>query len=179
MNKLNNDWLYETENKNIIRYILGTKGINPLICIGINPSKAKPNDLDNTLESVQRIAIINGFDSWIMLNIYPQRATNPNDMHQKIDTSIHEINLSHIKELLCQYSNPVIWAAWGTLIEKRKYLIECLNDIYILTSTYNCKWVKFGKISKKGHPHHPLYLKSDSTLELFGIKDYINKFGIK
>ena len=39
------------------RYILGTAGKKPLITIGINPSTAEPDNLDNTLKSVERIAL--------------------------------------------------------------------------------------------------------------------------
>ena len=59
-------WLYAPNFYSEYRYILGTRGSNPLICIGINPSTAKPDDLDNTLKSVQRIALGNGFDSFII-----------------------------------------------------------------------------------------------------------------
>ena len=41
-------WLYVPDYYADYRYILGTKGENPLICIGINPSTAAPDDLDNT-----------------------------------------------------------------------------------------------------------------------------------
>lgn len=34
-----------------------------------------------------------------MLNIYPQRATNPNNMHKEIDKKIHKRNLEFIKSL--------------------------------------------------------------------------------
>ncbi|HIS58981.1 MAG TPA: DUF1643 domain-containing protein, partial [Candidatus Faecousia faecipullorum] len=56
-------WLYAPNFYSEYRYILGTRGENPLICIGINPSTARPDDLDNTLKSVERIALGNGFDS--------------------------------------------------------------------------------------------------------------------
>ena len=46
-------WLYAPNFYSEYRYILGTRGKNPLICVGINPSTAKPDDLDNTLKSVQ------------------------------------------------------------------------------------------------------------------------------
>ena len=39
-------WLYVPNAYTEYRYILGTRGKNPLICIGINPSTAKPDDLD-------------------------------------------------------------------------------------------------------------------------------------
>ena len=49
-------WLYIPDHYAEYRYLLGTRGENPLICIGINPSTAVPGDLDNTLKSVERIA---------------------------------------------------------------------------------------------------------------------------
>ena len=45
-------WLYVPDFYTEYRYILGTRGQNPLICIGVNPSTAAPEDLDNTLKSV-------------------------------------------------------------------------------------------------------------------------------
>ena len=63
------EWLYAPNFYSEYRYILGTRGKNPLICIGINPSTAQPGDLDNTLKSVQRIAHGNGFDRFIMFNV--------------------------------------------------------------------------------------------------------------
>ena len=65
-------WLYVPNAYTEYRYILGTRGKNPLICIGINPSTAKPDDLDNTLKSVERTAHFNGYDSFIMFNVYAQ-----------------------------------------------------------------------------------------------------------
>ena len=53
-------WLYVPDHYADYRYLLGTRGKNPLICIGINPSTAAPGDLDNTLKSVERIAAGNG-----------------------------------------------------------------------------------------------------------------------
>jgi hypothetical protein len=173
MNILDNNWLYTHSHNNTVRYILGTKGLHPLICIGINPSTAEPNNLDNTLKSVERLALSNSYDSWIMLNVYPQRATNPNDLHKTINTSIHKENINQISNLLQSIQNPTIWGAWGTLINKRPYLLKCLKDIYTTSQSYNCKWVSIGKRTKQGHPHHPLYLCSKSTPEQFDMDDYI------
>ena len=62
-------WIYAPNFYSEYRYILGTRGKKPLICIGINPSTAEPENLDNTLKSVERIALGNGFDSFIMFNV--------------------------------------------------------------------------------------------------------------
>jgi hypothetical protein len=44
-------WLYIPDFYSEYRYILGTVGKKPLITIGINPSTAEPDNLDNTLET--------------------------------------------------------------------------------------------------------------------------------
>ena len=48
-------WLYVPNYYGEYRYILGTRGEKPLICVGVNPSTAAPGDLDNTLKSVERV----------------------------------------------------------------------------------------------------------------------------
>lgn len=165
------NWLYSksTDNKN--RYILGEKGNNPIICIGLNPSSAEPGDLDPTLRQVKSRAISLGYDSWIMINLYPQRATDPDDMHKRLNKKIHLKNLEEVKQYLP--SNYDIWAAWGTLIEKRPYLSKCLKDLYKVLGQEG-RWFTIGKKSKTGHPHHPLYLKKNLPLDDFDIENYID-----
>ncbi len=75
-------WLYVPNTYSEYRYILGTRGQKPLICVGINPSTAAPDALDPTLQSAQRIALNNGYDSFLMFNVYAQRATRPDDMER-------------------------------------------------------------------------------------------------
>ena len=43
-------WLYVPPYYTEYRYILGTRGENPLICIGINPSTAQPGDLHSAAQ---------------------------------------------------------------------------------------------------------------------------------
>ena len=93
-------WLYVPDFYTEYRYILGTRGENPLICIGINPSTAAPDDLDNTLKSVARIAAGNGYDSWIMFNVYAQRATNPDDMDRVLNERLHGENMRAFEYIL-------------------------------------------------------------------------------
>ena len=44
-------WIYVPDFYTDYRYILGTVGNNPLITIGINPSTAEPEKMDNTMKS--------------------------------------------------------------------------------------------------------------------------------
>lgn len=167
-------WIYAPNFYSEYRYILGTRGSNPLICIGINPSTAKPDDLDNTLKSVERIAIGNGFDSFIMFNVYAQRATDPNSMEKECNSLLHQENMEAFRYVLSISNAPAVWAAWGTIIEKRAYLPACLSDMIEIGETLGAKWYCAGSISKKGHPHHPLYLKKDEILKPFDVVSYLN-----
>lgn len=170
----NKPWIYHHDEP-LSRYSLGQEGARPFVCFGINPSTAKPNDLDPTVASVARFAVNQGYDGWIMFNIYPQRATNPNNMHKKLEPELHRKNLETIKELLSGQSLD-IWCAWGTLIEKRDYLIPCLKDIAEVLSSTGCRYYTRGRRSKAGHPHHPLYLKKDSPLDAFDLEEYLSQF---
>jgi len=166
-------WLYAPNFYSEYRYILGTRGENPLICIGINPSTAQPGDLDNTLKSVERIALGNGFDSFIMFNVYAQRATDPDAMEHQCNQALHRENLEAFRYVLSISQSPVVWAAWGTIIEKRAYLPDCLRDMLAIGRQYGAKWCCAGSVSKKGHPHHPLYLRKDEKLRPFDIDGYL------
>ena len=168
-------WLYAPNFYSEYRYILGTRGENPLICIGINPSTAKPDDLDNTLKSVERIALGNGFDSFIMFNVYAQRATDPDAMEKTCNLQLHKENLEAFRYVLSISEHPAVWAAWGTIIEKRDYLPKCVQDMVALGQEYGARWYCAGAVSKKGHPHHPLYLRKDEKIKPFDIEAYLQK----
>ena len=169
-------WLYVPDFYTEYRYILGTRGQNPLICIGVNPSTAAPDDLDNTLKSVSRIAAGNGYDSWIMFNVYAQRATRPEDMDRELNRQLHQANMAafeYILQNVAQGLRPAVWAAWGTIIEKRPYLPGCVRDMVALGRRYNARWLCAGKRSAKGHPHHPLYLRKDEKTVDFDVEQYL------
>ena len=168
-------WLYVPNTYSEYRYILGTRGARPLICIGINPSTAAPEALDPTLQSVNRIALANGYDSFLMFNVYAQRATRPDDMEQACNTTLHEENRKAFRYLLSLSDAPAVWAAWGNIIEKRDYLKDCMQDLVTDGKAVGAKWFTAGPLLKSGHPHHPLYLKRDTKLLDFDIESYLNK----
>ena len=169
-------WLYVPDHYSEYRYILGTRGQHPLVCIGINPSTAVPDRLDNTLKSAERIALHNGYDSFVMFNVYAQRATDPDDMERELNPVLHRENMKAFSWLLSQFpSPPDLWAAWGAIIEKRPYLPGCVLDMAAIGQGLGARWFTAGPRSKAGHPHHPLYLKKDSPLDPFtDLTDYLH-----
>ena len=169
-------WIYVPDYYTEFRYILGTRGVNPLICIGVNPSTAEPDKLDNTLKSVQRIAASNGYDSFIMFNVYAQRATRPDDMDRELDERLHRANMDAFRWVLSHAGEaPAVWAAWGAVIEKRPYLPACVRDMVAVGEDYGARWLRAGKCSKRGHPHHPLYLRKDEKTADFDVRGYLDK----
>ena len=169
-------WLYVPDFYADYRYILGTRGERPLVCIGVNPSTAAPDDLDPTLQSVQRIALANGFDSFIMFNVYAQRATRPQDMERELNPVLHRENMAAFAWVLAHGGpSPAVWAAWGNIIEQRAYLKTCLLDMIGIGQRYGAVWYTAGARSRRGHPHHPLYLKKDSVLDSFDAAAYCER----
>ena len=160
-----NRWLYVPHTYSEYRYILGTRGLKPLICVGINPSTAAPDALDPTLQSAQRIALNNGYDSFLMFNVYAQRATRPDDMEPTCNAALHAENRKAFRYLL----------AWGNIIEKRDYLMDCMRDFAADGQAAGARWFTAGPLLKSGHPHHPLYLKAATPLQPFDIDAYLNR----
>ena len=170
-------WLYIPDFYTEYRYVLGTRGEYPVICAGINPSTAEPDNLDPTLKSVSRIAAANAFDSWLMFNVYAQRATRPDDMDTQRNERLHHENMEAFRALLRMAASggrmPVVWAAWGAIIEKRAWLRDCVRDMFLLGEDFGARWVCAGKCSKAGHPHHPLYLRKDELFHPFDMGGYL------
>lgn len=152
--------------------MLGTVGEKTLVCFGINPSTAEPGNLDQTMVSVERIAQNNGFDSWVMFNVYPKRDTNFDNLQQLRDDEIHQENLRIIKSYFDSKSEVCVWAAWGEHINERAYLIPCFKDILRTIKADKVSWTSIGT-NKSGSPKHPLYQKATSELKPFDIEEYV------
>ena len=168
-------WLYAPSFYSEYRYILGTRGEKPLICIGVNPSTAAPDHLDNTLKSVERIALANGYDGFLLFKVYAQRATDPNDMERLYNPALHAENLAAFDYALSLAPRPAVWAAWGNIVEKRGYLFSCLRDMAEAGQRRGARWFSAGAPLKSGHPHHPLYLRKDTQLQPFDMEAYLRR----
>jgi hypothetical protein len=165
-----------TENPNEARFSLGQLGYNNLIIIGVNPSYATDIISDKIITTVKTFAENGNSDGWIMLNLYPQRTTNPTLLHEFLDKKLHKQNLQEIDNILKKIKHqPLIWAAWGTLITSRPYFKQCLKDIFKITAKYNPLWINYDKVTKDGHPKHPPIFAYDVKKYKFDVLTYIDK----
>jgi hypothetical protein len=166
-------WIYERAVDGSARFVLGTAGQNPLVCFGINPSIATPDALDPTVKRVRRFAVNNGYDSWTMLNVYPQIATDPRDLDRLHRAELKDENERQIAALIDGRALTLL-AAWGGLVTSRPYLPALLRDILELTSRAGCQWVSLGDSTKHGHPRHPSRLAAETPLQPFDMDSYLH-----
>lgn len=78
----NDGMIYQNSPDNKARFVLGTRGNNPLIVMSINPSVGAPDVKSPTVGTVEHIAKDYGYDSWIILCLYPQRATHLDELDE-------------------------------------------------------------------------------------------------
>ena len=107
-----------------------------------------------------------------MLNLYPQRETNPKYIDLTRNNEWHIENLQHISDVLITKQCTIL-VAWGNLIKFRSYLIDCLHKIVNITKRQQTHWVCLGK-TKNGHPRHPLYVSGETLLIDFDMENYLN-----
>lgn len=120
-----------------------------------------PNAPDRTVSRVSRFAADNGYDSWTMLNVYPQIATDPKDIDRVHRPDLKAENERQVATMICDRPLTLL-AAWGGLVTSRPYLPSLLRDILQVTTRAGCDWVSLGDLTKKGHPRHPLYVRADT-----------------
>lgn len=148
-----------------IRYSLTNKGDNPLIVFGINPSTADKGKPDPTMRRVMGFAERYGFDSFVMLNVYPLRATNPAALPQECDAALHAANINEIVNVVSSHPGVPILLAYGGNINSRKYLRPCLRDIVEAIKQYSPKYYQIGTaLNLDGSPKHPLMALYSSTM---------------
>ncbi len=164
--------IYINTIDNKARYVLGEKGKRTLVIFGVNPSTADDKKLDPTVTRVTRYAKKQGFDGWLMFNLYAQRATDPRHMAMKSDAEYLSGNIKHAAQYIDKGS--VIWAAWGNLIASRKYLPGCLAEISRALSGKKVSWKTIG-LTQQGHPRHPLMMRYDAEFVDFDIEKYLLK----
>lgn len=163
--------IYIHSSDNTARFALGSPAAKTLVVFGVNPSTATDTKFDRTIHRVENYSRTHGFDGWLMLNLYPQRTTNPKNLHETCDPKLHAENIAVISKALGDAGKYTLCAAWGGLVEDRKYLAACLMEIAAALGEKS--WHSIGLPTKRGHPRHPLYVRGSTPLEIFEMETYL------
>lgn len=168
--------LYECNNDDTARFILGRNGTKKLFVVGLNPSTANKEKSDTTIAKVERVARNNGFDGFVMANLYPLRSTDPNGLPEVVDENLFQNNFNQIMLLAEQEDKPIFWAAWGGDIVLRAYLSKSFSELVTLIAKINGSWVNYGELRKDGHPRHPSRLSYSWQFSAFDAVSYAQRF---
>lgn len=150
--------IYKTDSENKYRYALGALSAKPLFVIGLNPSTADDKVADPTIKKVMGFAEQNGYSSFVMLNLYPERSPYPDDLPLEADSNQFEKNVQIILELISTQEQADILLAWGDNIYSRDYLLKSIHLIYKTLSSHKVNWWRISDLTKRGQPRHPLYI---------------------
>ncbi|MDR2027681.1 MAG: DUF1643 domain-containing protein [Prevotellaceae bacterium] len=166
--------IYRNSEDNSLRYVLGKKGSNPLVVLGLNPSTADDKTPDQTITRVMGFAEGTKHDGFVMINLYPLRATNPDNLPKEFNIEHHRANLEAIDAALNGYQEIDVLVAFGSGGITRSYLKDCLKDIVALIGKRKVNWYKIGELTKYGHPRHPSRAAYEA-LTSFDIEEYMKK----
>jgi hypothetical protein len=124
----------------------------------MNPSAAREETSDRTINRVINASVKLGHDGWVAFNTYPERATDAKDM-DRIDYDMIKENVKQIESYLLAHNVKEVWGAWGNL--KYEALKVGKDAILEMLNRHGIKVFYFGELTKSGNPRHPLYMASD------------------
>jgi hypothetical protein len=126
-----------------------------LIFIMLNPSTADALYNDPTVERCQRRAIQDGYGGLMVVNLFALRATQPFLLKQRQDPVGPDNDRSILQ--VCSIPEATVVCGWGThgvLHGRDQQVIKMLQLQGIPLHAL--------KVSKKGHPWHPLYVSYET-----------------
>lgn len=157
------------------RYTLGRRwaeGQRLLAYVMFNPSTADAEDDDATIRRCIRFAQAHGFDALEVVNLFAYRARDPKDLRNAgylvgPENDAHIQHIASIAEEVC--------VAWGALAADLARPQVVLPQLRMVGTPISCL-----RITRSGHPQHPLMLASSCKLQPFtpeAIQDAMQRGG--
>jgi len=154
------------------RYLIGHDGKKPLFAIGMNPSAAREESSDRTVNRIIKASVDLGYDGWFVANIYPERATDAANL-STYDPLIVYDNIITIRNFLREHHIKEVWGAWGECNIKQLTLGR--DPLLRMLMEEGINVFAFG-LNKSGNPKHPLYLKIITENKVYlDIEDLLSK----
>ncbi|MGI8400912.1 MAG: DUF1643 domain-containing protein [Gemmatimonadaceae bacterium] len=169
--------IYSNSRSDLWRFTLGRSGNRKLITIGLNPSTATEEKSDATVAKVEQVARRNGFEGFVMLNLYPVRSTDFRALAVRANAKAFAENLKTIESVVATESKPVIWAAWGDSILAREFFVDSAKELFERLQKYGTSWQRFGPFTASGYPRHPSRLKYAWGFSPLEAKSYVRTLG--
>jgi hypothetical protein len=167
--------IYTNSPDNRLRFTLGKSGGRKLLTIGLNPSTATQERSDTTAAKVEQVSRQKDFDGFVMLNLYPVRSTDFNQLPLNANKKALAKNLEVIETLVAAESHPTIWAAWGAHITARPFFVSFAVTIVERLQQYRVDWRHFGPLTIAGHPRHPSRLNYAWEFRAFDADGYVRQ----
>jgi hypothetical protein len=146
------------------RYLLGRVWDHSkprALVVMLNPSTADAYTDDATIRSLIRLLSAIGYGSFEVVNLFGFRATKPAEL-LSIPNPVGPDNDRIFDGAVERCDIPIV--AWGAHPFSRHRAEQMAGRIRAIRPMTFC----FGK-TKAGHPKHPLYLKTGTQLEVWGI----------
>lgn len=151
------------------RVLTPTKSQNPLVVIAMNPSYANHTESDRTVNTVIAASSTLGHDGWMMLNLYPERATKPQNLN-RFDAALWAQNWTAIEDVLNTFGVTEVLGAWGdppnsTIREAKKETLKAFKARG--TNVYY-----FEQLNASGNPRHPT--RRNVPWPITGVRRYLS-----
>jgi hypothetical protein len=129
--------------------------------IMLNPSTADAHQNDPTITRCMSFARRWGFGSLEVVNLFAYRSTDPR-LLSVVDDPVGPENDAYILNAIRRTELVVLaWGTKGVLRQRDQEVLDLISDyeLYAL------------EISKRGHPKHPLYLRSEVSPTPFQVDE--------
>lgn len=134
----------------------------------LNPSTADASVDDATSRKCEGFAERWGYDGFVIVNVFTYRATDPTDLLKHVHTLPREANdptaevyLDHAIAYAGERKAPFV-CAWGATLSGVEHFSDLFAKVLLAPITRHAL-----KVTKSGHPGHPLYIPYETPLAEF------------
>lgn len=133
-----------------------------LLFVMLNPSTADAEQDDATIRRCVTFAALHGFQSLAVVNLFAYRATDPADL-KRAGFPVGSDTDSYIASAVA--GSDAVCAAWGAVGDRGPACDRVQVVVPLLRA--GGKPLQCLKVTRSGHPQHPLYLPSTCRLQGF------------
>lgn len=138
----------------------------PLVCIGINPSKADGEGDDNTIGKLYPFARREGANGIVMVNLHPAITKDPKELAKMLlPFGTDERHWGAVDGAMSENAVAIV-AMWGKPPRALWSYRDRVARVKEIAGDVGVRLMCFGK-NGDGSPTHPLYLPASTPLEVW------------